>query len=98
MPLKESIIEVLSDSQSSLHNHQKLVKKLKAVHDKCGDLEEFFQTFFPPFTNALVVYKREPAVERVVDFVAKFAVATAPAQKKQGKIITSCVGNFNTLR
>ena len=84
MPLKESIIEVLNDSQSSLHNHQKLVKKLKAVLDQCDDLDQFFQTFFPPFTNALVVYKREPAVERVVDFVAKFAVATAPTQN-QGK-------------
>ena len=83
MPLREDIIQVLTDSQSSLHNHQKLLKKLKALYDQCQDAESFFETFFVPFTNALVVYKREPVVERVIDFVAKFAVATAPS-KKQG--------------
>jgi hypothetical protein len=82
MAVKEGIIQILNDSQSSLHNHQKLLRKLKALYEQHQNVEDFFETFFLPFTNALVVYKREPAVERVIDFVAKFAVSTAPIEKQ----------------
>ena len=82
MPVKEGIIQILNDSQSSLHNHQKLLRKLKALYEQHQNVEDFFETFFLPFTNALVIYKREPAVERVIDFVAKFAVSTAPTEKQ----------------
>ena len=95
MSLKENIIQVLSDSQSSLHNHQKLLKKLKAQYDKHQDPENFFETFFLPFVNALVVYKREPAVERVVDFVAKFAVSTAPSEKQGRWCFSRWPTNYN---
>ena len=78
MAVKEGIIQILNDSQSSLHNHQKLLRKLKAFYEQHQNVEDFFETFFLPFTNALVVYKREPAVERVIDFIAKFAISTAP--------------------
>lgn len=93
MTLKEGIIQILGDSQSSLHNHQKLLKKLKALYEQSQDVEGFFETFFVPFTNALVVYKRESAVERVIDFVAKFAVATAPSQKQGTKQNTHTPSN-----
>lgn len=84
MSLKEDIIQILNDSQSNLHNHQRLIKKLKSLYDQCQDPENFFEVFFLPFANALIVYKREPNVERAIDFVANFSVRTAPSQEKQG--------------
>lgn len=99
MPVKEGIIQILNDSQSSLHNHQKLLRKLKALYEQHQNEEDFFETFFLPFTNALVVYKREPAVERVIDFVAKFAVSAAPTEKQgiRVKIIYEDIKHWETL-
>lgn len=77
MSLQEGIIRVLTDAQSNLHHHQKLLKSLRSLHDK-HDVEEFFSTFFPPFSNVLLVYKKEPAAERVINFVAQFAALVAP--------------------
>ena len=77
MTLSESIIQVLSEAQSSLHHHQRLLKTLKALQDK-HEVVEFFQAFFQPFSNVLVIYKREPVAERVIDFVAKYAASVAP--------------------
>lgn len=87
MPLIEGLIQILNDSQSSLHNHQKLLKKLKALYEQHQNVEDFFETFFVPFTNALLVYKREATVERVIDFVARFAISTA-ATEKQGSCLS----------
>lgn len=76
MPLEADIIGLLDNAQSSLHHHQKLLKAFRALHDR-HDPITFFEAFFAPFTNVLLVYKREPAVERVVDFVTKFAASVA---------------------
>lgn len=37
--------------------------------------EKFFQEFLTPLHRVLLVYKREPAVERLVEFVSQFAEA-----------------------
>lgn len=87
MTLSESIIKVLTESQNSLNSHQRLLKSLTATYKKEEDPNSFFEAFFPPFSNVLVVFKREPAVERVIDFVAKFAVLTAP--REEGKLHVS---------
>ncbi len=76
--LSEKIVQILTESQSSAHSHQKLLKSLQALHDQHADeLEAFFAAYFKPFSNALVVFKREPTVQRVIEFTAKFAISTA---------------------
>ena len=75
--LSEEIIKVLSESQNNVHSHQKLLNSLAKLHEK-NELELFFEKFFKPFSKVLVVYKREPAALRVIEFVAKFAISTAP--------------------
>ena len=82
MSLTEIITKVLSECQSSLSCHQRLLKSLTAVYKKEEDSAVFFEAFFTPFSNVLVVFKREPAVERVIEFVAKFAVLTAPREEE----------------
>ena len=40
-----------------------------------ADAQTFFEAFVAECSRVLLVYKREPAVERLVDFVAMFAEA-----------------------
>ncbi len=82
--LSEEIVAVLKESQSNVHSHQRLLKTLRGLHDKhTDDLEGFFEAYFKPFSNALVVFKREAAAQRVIELTAKFAISTA--QQESGK-------------
>lgn len=85
MTLQEDIVKLLDNAQSSLHHHQKLLKAFRELYD-AHDPITFFEAFFGPFTNVLPVYKREPAVERVVDFVTKFATSVA-SKAPEGKAL-----------
>ena len=60
-------------------HHAKLLKTLRALHD-ATDLHQFLEEFLGPLHVALVVARKEPAVERVLDFVAKFAGSVAPLE------------------
>ena len=77
--VQEDIIVALDKAQTSTVTHAKLIKTLRALHDQT-DLYEFFQAFLTPLRAALVVVRKEPAVERVLDFAAKFAASMAPLE------------------
>ena len=88
--LSEEIVGVLKESQSNVHSHQRLLKTLRVLHDKhTDDLEAFFEAYFKPFSNALVVFKREPAAQRVMEFTAKFAISTAPESPESRETFVS---------
>ena len=80
LQLTESIIRGLEEAQNSANNHPKLIATFLTLYEKT-EADVFFRAFFPAFSNILLVYKREPAVERVVTFVTSFAVQTAPREK-----------------
>ena len=75
--LKSDIIEILDKAQTSILHHPKLLKSLKTLHDET-ELEEFLEAFIAPFRAALLIVKKAPAVERVFEFVAKFAASVTP--------------------
>lgn len=79
MALKNSIIEILDKAQTSTVHHPKLLKSLKSLHDET-DLVQFFEAFIQPLCAALVIVKKQPVVERVLEFVAKFSASTAPLE------------------
>lgn len=91
--LSEEIIQVLTESQNSLHNHPRLLKSLNSLCDKHlqkgESLDTFLEIFFTPFSNVLLVYKREPAAQRVIDFTTKFAVSTAPRDLEGNPLINT---------
>lgn len=82
MKLSESIIQVLDEAQSSAASHSRLFTALMSLYEKARSPQDFFDLFFLPFSNVLLVYKREPAVERTVAFTANFAVKTCPKEKE----------------
>ena len=77
--VQEDIIAVLDKAQTSTVTHAKLIKTLRPLHDQT-DLYEFLEAFVTPLRAALVVVRKEPAVERVLDFAAKFAASVAPLE------------------
>lgn len=64
-----------ADAQRSQATHTRAVKSLTKVYE--SDHSAFLQAFLHCFNRALVVFAREPAVERVVTFVAAFTAANA---------------------
>lgn len=79
--LSGAIIRSLDDAQNSVASHSKLVVTLCTLYEKTQDPKVFFKAFYPPFSNVLLVYKREPAAERVISFVSSFAVKTSSREK-----------------
>lgn len=84
MALRNSIIEILDKAQTSTVHHPKLLKSLKSLHDET-DLVQFFEAFIQPLCAALVIVRKEPAVERVLEFVAKFSASVAPLDASPGE-------------
>ena len=83
MALVDSITEALDKAQSSVVHHPKLIKSLKTLHDQ-SVLVEFFEAFVQPLMAALVIFKKEPVVERVLEFVAKFSASVTPLDPAPG--------------
>ena len=76
--LQEATIRVLDEAQTSIAGHPKLLATVTSLYERTGGAATFFNTFFPVFSNVLLVYKRELAAERVVEFISKFVVSLSP--------------------
>ncbi|NXF88118.1 CND3 protein, partial [Eubucco bourcierii] len=69
------IKEAFQQAQKPHQNHAKLVVSLKSTYDELGDKEDFNEKFIHFLKYAMVIYRREPAVEQVIDFVVKFVTS-----------------------
>ncbi|KAM9793100.1 condensin complex subunit 3 [Neosynchiropus ocellatus] len=65
--------EAFQRAQKSHNNKAKLVASLKSRYNKLEDKTLFHEEFVHYLKYAMIVYKREPAVENVIEFVARFA-------------------------
>ena len=73
--LQEKIVEVFRDAQVGLQHHQKLLKSLKKIHEDGNDEDEFLSVFIDLLKHAFVVFKREPAVDRLISFAGYFVAS-----------------------
>ncbi|XP_028599159.2 condensin complex subunit 3 isoform X2 [Podarcis muralis] len=76
-----SIKETFEKAQKAHQNHAKLVASLKHMYNELQDKISFHEEFVHYLKFALIVYKREPAVEQVINFVAKFVVSFYEPEK-----------------
>lgn len=67
-----SVRSIFEEAQRGIQHHKKLLTELKKLHDSSSQ-DEFQESFLWHLKHAMVVFNREPAVERVIDFVAKYA-------------------------
>uniref|UniRef100_A0A667WF66 Non-SMC condensin I complex, subunit G n=1 Tax=Myripristis murdjan TaxID=586833 RepID=A0A667WF66_9TELE len=69
------IKEAFQRAQKGHNNKAKLVASLKSRYNKLEDKTLFHEEFVHYLKYAMIVYKREPTVENVIEFVAKFSTS-----------------------
>jgi condensin complex subunit 3 len=68
------IAAVFTEAQRSVHAHNKLHQKLIQLRTKLFPSDEsFFDAVFNTARHSLIVWEREPVVDRVIDFTARLA-------------------------
>lgn len=70
--VRQSIAEIFQFAQKSLVTHKRCTTELAALFANVGDAKQFEREFLYLLQFVLLVGKREPAVERLVEFVTKF--------------------------
>ncbi|XP_060134955.1 condensin complex subunit 3 isoform X2 [Zootoca vivipara] len=78
---KFNIKETFEKAQKAHQNHAKLVASLKHMYNELQDKISFHEEFVHYLKFALIVYKREPTVEQLINFVAKFVVSFYEPEK-----------------
>ncbi|NXM96335.1 CND3 protein, partial [Sylvia borin] len=71
-------------AQKPHQNHAKLVVALKSTYAQCDDKEDFKEKFIHFLKYAMIIYRREPAVERVIDFAARFVTSFYQIEQEDG--------------
>lgn len=77
------IKEAFQRAQKGHNNKAKLVASLKSRYSKLEDKTLFHDEFVHYLKYAMIVYKREPAVENVIEFVARFATSFQSPPKNE---------------
>ncbi|XP_054635031.1 condensin complex subunit 3 isoform X2 [Dunckerocampus dactyliophorus] len=76
--------EAFQRAQKSHNNKAKLVASLKSRYNKLEDKTSFHEDFVSCLKHAMIVYKREPTVENVIEFAARFATSfQAPSKAEE---------------
>ena len=84
-PRYDSVRGVFEEAQRGFQNHNELLVNMKKLHEKTTE-DEFEQTFLWHLKRAMVVFNREPAVERIMDFVAKYATIKSHCRPQPQKV------------
>jgi len=71
---------IFTDAQHSMQARTKLVSRLQKVVED-SDAEEFFEMFTNCLKHSLVVFTRDPAVERTIDFIVAFATTESKGDR-----------------
>ncbi|XP_071476753.1 condensin complex subunit 3-like [Diadema antillarum] len=72
-----TVKEVFEECQQGLHTHNKLMTALQKTYAKAEDKHALNEELIGFLKYSMVIFKREAAVERTLDFVAKFAASFA---------------------
>lgn len=81
LPIKEAF----QLAQQPHQNQAKLVVALSRTYGSMDDKTDFHQEFVHYLKYAMVVYKREPAVERIIEFAAKFVTSFHQSDMEEGR-------------
>ncbi|NWU10276.1 CND3 protein, partial [Cephalopterus ornatus] len=74
--------EAFQLAQKPHQNHAKLVVALKGTYAQLDDKEDFHEKFVHFLKYAMIIYSREPAVEQVINFAAKFVTSFYQTEKE----------------
>ncbi|NWI20769.1 CND3 protein, partial [Crypturellus soui] len=94
------IQEAFQLAQKPHQNHAKLVVALKRTYSQLEDKQDFHEKFIHFLKYAMVIYKREPAVEQLTNFVAKFVTSfyqveeSGSEEREEDNALLNYVFNF----
>ncbi|XP_019408832.1 PREDICTED: condensin complex subunit 3 isoform X2 [Crocodylus porosus] len=77
-----SIRDAFALAQKPQQNQAKLVAALRRTYAQLDEKKNFHEEFLHFIKYPMVVYKREPAVEQVINFAAKFVVSLYQADEE----------------
>ncbi|NXS56028.1 CND3 protein, partial [Brachypteracias leptosomus] len=78
------IKEAFQQAQKPHQNHAKLAVALKSTYNQLEDKEDFHEKFIHFLKYAMVIYRREPVVEQVINFVARFVTSFYQTEEEDG--------------
>ncbi|XP_071599976.1 condensin complex subunit 3 [Heliangelus exortis] len=87
MVVKKKLLHIKEAFQLAQKPHQnlaKLVVGLKSTYNQFEDKEDFHEKFINFLKYAMIIYRREPAVEQVINFVAKFVTSFYQMEEGDG--------------
>ncbi|NXD20422.1 CND3 protein, partial [Spelaeornis formosus] len=76
--------EAFQLAQKPHQNHAKLVVALKSTYAQLDNKEDFNEKFIHFLKYAMIIYRREPAVEQVINFAARFVTSFYQTEKEDG--------------
>ncbi|NXQ53528.1 CND3 protein, partial [Anthoscopus minutus] len=76
--------EAFQLAQKPHQNHAKLIVGLKSTYAQMEDKEGFSEKFIHFLKYAMIIYRREPAVEQVINFAARFITSFYQMEKEDG--------------
>ncbi|XP_070613491.1 condensin complex subunit 3 isoform X2 [Erythrolamprus reginae] len=79
------IRKAFEEAQKPHQNQAKLVASLQHTYNELQDKDRFHEKFVYYLKYAMVIYKREPAVEQVINFVAKFMASLYNSEKEDAE-------------
>ncbi|XP_069140747.1 condensin complex subunit 3-like [Argopecten irradians] len=77
-----TMADIFNDCQNSMQGHGQLIKSLKKLY-KETDFSDFWPEFNKMMKHPMVVFTREPAVERTIDFITQFIISLTPEEAQQ---------------
>jgi condensin complex subunit 3 len=69
--LRSAIAQLLGQCQKTFASHKKCLKAMRKLLAK--DPQQFAKEFIPLLNKILLIFKREPAVERLIQFIITFS-------------------------
>lgn len=83
MPCFDSVKKVFEVAQTGSPQWGMLFEALDKISDDCSTPEEFFQDFIHYVKYCMIIFNKEPAVERMIDFVAIYATRHASDESEK---------------
>ncbi|XP_060066514.1 condensin complex subunit 3-like [Ylistrum balloti] len=87
MPLKKqmSMKEIFNQCQNSMQGHGQLIKSLQELYSQT-EFAAFWSEFNLLMKYSMLVFTREPAVERTIDFITKFITSIEPEEPPRDSV------------
>ena len=87
MDVETKVRSIFVDAQRSTQARIKLVSRMTKARESAAGRDEneekFYETFTDHVKHSLVVFNREAAVERTIEFIVAFATEESKAQIKK---------------